>query len=227
MDQRNATSPGRLGARWLRSPNLAKADSMRWHRNWFGRSTQARRHSPRRERSYRRDVEQLEGRALLSISAPTVITDFNSPPAVINYPIGSTLYTDIFVTDQADRSLREFVNGSWIDLGTPSRGVTSISNPAVTTYQTSGGGLLENVFVVAIKENRAGQPTNSDLYLDSFNGTRWKWSNLGTPASRLLLDPEFKLAVNDYQATGGILRESVFVTGVRIKSHALTNASLY
>jgi hypothetical protein len=47
-------------------------------------------------------LEQLEGRALLSISSP----------AVINYPGPPTGNVDVFVMDQTDGPLREFHNGS-------------------------------------------------------------------------------------------------------------------
>jgi hypothetical protein len=127
-------------------------------------------------------LEQLEGRALLSISSP----------AVINYAAAPTGNIDIFVADQTDGSQREFHNGSWIDLGTPAIDVTLLVTlkPAVTTYQTSGGEVEENVFVIGAKENsKPGQFPGTALYLDSYNGTGWKWSDLGNPAKGVVPAP--------------------------------------
>jgi hypothetical protein len=147
-------------------------------------------------------LEQLEGRTLLALL---------SGPAAINYPVGSTMHENVFVLDHDDDTLRlDKWNGaswSWADLGKPAAGVASA--PAVINYPVAGPMPHENVFV------RGG---DGHLYLDLWNGTKWSWHNLGTPAPGVLLS-ENSPAVINYQVKGGALHENVFVTG--------TNGELY
>jgi hypothetical protein len=143
-------------------------------------------------------VEQLEGRTLLALM---------SGAAAINYPVGSTMHQNVFVTDQNDHTLRvDSWNGTtwkWSDLSSPSVGVASA--PAVINYQyqAPGGTLHENVFLIG---------RDGNLYVDSWNGTKWNWADLHTPAGGVLLT-ESSPAVINYQQNGGTLHENVFAIG--------------
>jgi hypothetical protein len=79
----------------------------------------------------------------------------------------------------------------------------------VINYQAPGGKLRENVFVTC-QELKAGHVTVTSTYLDSFNGTKWTWSNLGAPAAGT---PACVAAVANYQVAGGTLHENVLVVG--------------
>jgi hypothetical protein len=78
-----------------------------------------------------------------------------------------------------------------------------VAEPAVANYQVAGGPLDENVF---------GLGSTGDLYLDSFNGAKWNWTDLGTPGPAVTSFGSGPVVVS-YQATGQSLSEQVFLTG--------------
>jgi hypothetical protein len=110
--------------------------------------------------------------------APTLgnpgVSLYGGDPSVVNYPVGSTVHENIFITVGGNLYLDYWDGSKWNwapSLGNPGGGVSVFGDTAASNYQV-GSVLHENAYVPG---------NDGSLDLDYWDGSKWNWVNLGAP----------------------------------------------